>query len=64
MSTSNPVEVTEKDLPVHCPVQEGDLWNSHPRVFIPVSDTGEAACPYCGTVFRLVDQSGNGENAA
>lgn len=29
------------------------LWNSHPRVFLDVAKTGQAACPYCGTVYRL-----------
>jgi uncharacterized Zn-finger protein len=29
------------------------LWNSHPRVFLPISDDGEALCPYCGTRYVL-----------
>jgi uncharacterized Zn-finger protein len=29
------------------------LWCHHPRVFIDVATTGEGACPYCGTVYRL-----------
>ena len=29
------------------------LWNSHPRVFLPIEGTGEALCPYCGTHYRL-----------
>jgi uncharacterized Zn-finger protein len=28
-------------------------WSSHPRVFIDVSTTGEAKCPYCGTVYKF-----------
>ncbi len=31
------------------------LWNSHPRVYLPIEDTGEAACPYCGAVYVLKD---------
>ena len=46
-------EVTRADLPLHCPLPESSLWNSHPRVFIPVEDTGEAHCPYCGAHFVL-----------
>ena len=29
------------------------LWNSHPKVYLDVARTGEAKCPYCGTVYRL-----------
>jgi len=29
------------------------LWNSHPRVFLPIEATGEALCPYCGTQYIL-----------
>jgi uncharacterized Zn-finger protein len=31
------------------------LWNSHPRVYLPVEVTGRAQCPYCGAVYTLVD---------
>ncbi len=47
------VEVTAADLPLHCPTPEQKLWNAHPRVFLGVEATGEARCPYCGTVYRL-----------
>ena len=29
------------------------LWNNHPRVYLDVARTGDAKCPYCGTVYRL-----------
>ncbi|MDN0076574.1 zinc-finger domain-containing protein [Crenobacter sp. SG2303] len=48
------IEVTEKDLPLHCPTPDQVKWNSHPRVFLPVHKTGEALCPYCGTLYKLV----------
>ena len=48
-------EVTKKDLPLHCPMPNMSLWNSHPRVFLPIEETGEAACPYCGAVYVLKD---------
>ena len=48
-------EVTRADLPLHCPMPEQALWNAHPRVFIPVEETGEARCPYCGTLYKLKD---------
>ena len=48
------VEVKASDLPIHCPTEGSSLWNSHPRVFIPVMENGgEARCPYCGTLFKL-----------
>lgn len=49
------VEVTRDELPLHCPTPDSSLWNSHPRVFIPLNDSPEAVCSYCGTVYRLVE---------
>ena len=45
------MSVSEGMLPLHCPQPGTTLWNSHPRVFIPVEDNGHARCPYCGTEF-------------
>ena len=45
------VEVTEKDLPLHCPMPGSPLWARHPRVFLDVVHEGEARCPYCGTMY-------------
>ena len=47
------IVVSQADLPVHCPMEGSSLWNSHPRVFIPVETTGSAKCPYCGTEYVL-----------
>ncbi|MEP7154577.1 MAG: zinc-finger domain-containing protein [Betaproteobacteria bacterium] len=47
------IDVTAADLPLHCPMPSMKLWNTHPRVFIDVLSTGEAKCPYCGTVYKL-----------
>jgi uncharacterized Zn-finger protein len=33
------------------------LWNSHPKVYLPVVTTGEAKCPYCGAKYQLVDDA-------
>lgn len=49
------VRVTRDQLPVYCPTEAMGLWNSHPRVFIPLQETPEAGCPYCGTRFELVE---------
>jgi uncharacterized Zn-finger protein len=29
------------------------LWNSHPRVYLPIEQTGWAKCPYCGAEYHL-----------
>ena len=47
--------VTRAMLPLHCPTPEVSLWSSHPRVYLPIEETGEARCPYCGTLFFLQD---------
>jgi uncharacterized Zn-finger protein len=47
------VLVQRSQLPLHCPLPAMSLWNSHPRVFIPLDKTGTARCPYCGTDFEL-----------
>lgn len=43
------VELSDKDLPLHCPGPGAPLWSRHPRVFLDVTRNGEARCPYCGT---------------
>lgn len=47
------IEVTAHDLPLSCPTPEMQLWNGHPRVFLPIEETGHEKCPYCGTEFVL-----------
>lgn len=46
-------EVQMRDLPLSCPMPGMYLWNSHPRVYLPVQETGEAKCPYCGAMYLL-----------
>jgi uncharacterized Zn-finger protein len=31
------------------------LWNSHPKVYLPIEASGSAKCPYCGAQFILTD---------
>jgi uncharacterized Zn-finger protein len=47
------VELKAKDLPAFCPNPNMPLWSSHPRVFLDLSHGGEAACSYCGTLYKL-----------
>lgn len=48
-------EVRRAELPVSCPTPAMALWNSHPRVYLPLEEKGHARCPYCGAEFVLVD---------
>ncbi len=56
---SKPIELLAADLNpqggVFCPSAKADmkLWNSHPKVYLDVGKTGQAKCPYCGTVYQL-----------
>ena len=61
MGDPRQIEVTERDLPLHCPVADAPLWSRHPRVFLDVASTGQALCPYCGTkfVFKGVPPKGH-----
>jgi len=47
------IEVTAKDLPLSCPMPNMSMWNAHPKVVIPLTQDGEARCPYCGTLYRF-----------
>lgn len=46
-------EVMPEDLPLACPMPGMTLWNSHPRVYLPIEATGWAKCPYCGAEYTL-----------
>jgi uncharacterized Zn-finger protein len=48
-------KVTRAGLPLHCPQPSMYLWNSHPKVFLPIEATGQAQCPYCSSMFKLVE---------
>ena len=54
-NTERTYTVTRAELPLSCPTPAMALWNSHPRVYLPVEATGSAKCPYCGAVFVLKD---------
>ncbi len=52
-NAQNRYEVSAADLPLACPMPGMSLWNSHPRVFLAVEESGEERCPYCGAVYVL-----------
>lgn len=53
------VELVARDLNanggIFCPSPKADmkLWNTHPRVYLDIAQSGAAKCPYCGTVYKL-----------
>lgn len=46
-------EVRPKDLPLSCPMPGMYLWNSHPKVYLPIAETGHAKCAYCGAEYFM-----------
>ena len=56
-NAENRYTVTRSQLPLSCPMPGMYLWNSHPKVYLPIEKTGEAKCPYCGADYTL-DEAG------
>jgi uncharacterized Zn-finger protein len=54
-NAQNSYTVGREDLPLSCPMPQMQLWNSHPRVYLPIEKTGWAKCPYCGAEYNLQD---------
>lgn len=54
--TEESVKLKKSELPAYCPTEKMGLWNSHPRVYIPLEEKKEANCPYCGTHFSLAEE--------
>lgn len=55
-NSQNSYTVTRNDLPLSCPMPGMYLWNSHPKVYLPVEKTGQAKCPYCGADYVMEAQ--------
>ena len=51
--TEQTYHISPKDLPLSCPMPDMALWNAHPRVYLPIEDSGKEICPYCGAVYIL-----------
>lgn len=53
-NAENRYRVGAGDLPLSCPMPVMTLWNSHPKVYLPIEEQGGSAkCPYCGAEFTL-----------
>ncbi len=57
-NASESVTVTAADLPLHCPMPGKRLWDSHPKVFLPIENSAQEKCPYCSTVYTLIGPVG------
>jgi uncharacterized Zn-finger protein len=55
-NAENQYSVTQADLPLSCPMPGMYLWNSHPKVYLPIDSEKVSKCPYCGAVYTLIDQ--------
>ena len=53
-------EISQADLPLACPLPGAALWNAHPRVYLPIEETGREVCPYCGAEYILKDFAQHG----
>ncbi len=49
--------VTADDLPLSCPMPSMRLWDSHPRVYLPIEKTSKCVCPYCGAEYTLISRN-------
>jgi len=52
-NAENHYEVTAADLPLSCPMPAMHLWNSHPRVYLPIQAGEKVRCPYCSATYEL-----------
>ncbi len=51
--TEKKYRVTADDLPLSCPMPSMKVWNAHPRVYLPIEESGQEQCPYCGAEYIL-----------
>ena len=45
------IHITEQDLPLCCPMNDTEIHNAHPRVYLTLDGNNEATCPYCNTKY-------------
>lgn len=48
-------DVSKADLPLSCPMPNMRLWDAHPKVYLPIEETGHSVCPYCEAEYFLKD---------
>jgi len=50
------IQIKQNQLPLHCPLPEINLWNQHPKVYLPIDAFKKVKCPYCGTEYVLSEK--------
>jgi uncharacterized Zn-finger protein len=59
MTTSSTIQLKPSDLNaqggIFCPSHLAGMkqWDTHPKVYLDVTKSGSAKCPYCGTVYEV-----------
>ena len=54
-NTQREYRITRDQLPLSCPTDKMAVWNSHPKVYLPIEKEGKIVCPYCGATYILED---------
>lgn len=54
--TKKQYNISSADLPLSCPMKGMEVWDAHPKVYLPIEETGEAECPYCSAQFTLINE--------
>jgi uncharacterized Zn-finger protein len=44
-----------RNKPLSCPMAGMEIWDAHPKVFLPIMKTGRVECPYCDAEYILTD---------
>ena len=55
-NAENRYAVTRADLPLSYPMPGMSLWNSHPKVYLPIGVKGTGKYPYCGADYVLEEK--------
>ena len=51
----NVIKVSRQDLPLSCPRPQDELWNMHPRVYLPIEKDRRGHLSYCGARYAPSD---------
>jgi uncharacterized Zn-finger protein len=47
------VVITAADLPLACPMPGQNIQATHPKIYLPISETHREVCKYCSTEYIL-----------
>lgn len=48
--------ISKADLPLSCPPRGTEVWDAHPRVYLPIEESGVVICPYCSAKYELLPE--------